>query len=506
MSVSLTPDDFAYVGSTLYRWLGSFWTRLYEDKALLQGVQQGRSLRAAQTYLTLLESLSLRDHNGVPVFHRERWYPLVIRRSAKGTGGAVALRFGDGASFGEDGVVFGGCYTGTLFTSYPVENVAGIATCIVDNIVEPSTVWLPGQDFVYRDGTIILRDRDDPFLTTQHKFAVSEGDEDAEVVLWACDTMHDKDMVFRGLGYALGLHTESSEFCKRVLTAYWDILNVGATSALFRSLLAAVYGIPCCIEATETVEVTRADGLVVTDKHVYATDPAYACLRLGQTIHRGDSMDSRLRVYTFPFTDTHAQEYAHGIGLRESISTLQLPTHMLPEGMTNTVTLRWTEEVVTENGTDANGNWKIRFRVSTDADDDDRFWEAFWERCEDENTAGLDCFTGYISDIVTADDEVGTISPLRWYLEQVAGPGTILVWVKPTRSGRFSELVRAALPSTTRLVIVEAMDPVADTKSLTATGADSVVAAVGLPMATDTAGSMQDQIVATRWVEGRDNE
>ena len=94
-SLPADPSDKSFSNAdTLFDWLGSFWAKVYEDPEFIQYMQGGRALRIAQLYLDLLENLKLKDRENAPVFHRERWHPVVIRKSMRNKGSVNLLRLG----------------------------------------------------------------------------------------------------------------------------------------------------------------------------------------------------------------------------------------------------------------------------------------------------------------------------------------------------------------------------------------------------------------------------
>ena len=107
-SIVELPEGFAEKsGDTLYSWLGSLWRSVHMGDGMVRGLQKARGIRLAQLYLDILEAAKLQDRNGMPVFHRELWHPIVLRSSERDTAqenmldeldmmGAVAL---------EDGVI-----------------------------------------------------------------------------------------------------------------------------------------------------------------------------------------------------------------------------------------------------------------------------------------------------------------------------------------------------------------------------------------------------------------
>ena len=480
--------EFVGAGGTLYRWLGTFWTRLYRDHEFLKGLQNARSLLAAQTYLDVLEKLALTDRNNVPVFHRRRWHPVVVRVRDRGLGDAVGVRFDSGLKF-DSGLTYGGTFTEPGFVSYPVAGISGIRTCIVNDIVNPTKLLVPGTDFVYRDNTILLRESDDPFQSRD--FAVYGDADDAEAVLWACDAETDADFVNRGLGYAMGIRASSSETSAKIINAIWDIVSGGCTPALLSSLLCAVYGLPAAA-SDETVETVADDGTVVTDAGVYATDPLYRTLSEGDRVSRGTPMDARLRLFRFPF-DVNDPD------LRTLVPSLRIPATLLQGADTGT-TLSWDETPVYDAGLDANGNTRIRFRVFRNTDDDDRFWNMMWSRCEASGIDCYDCFSGHVDDIVLDGESgvVGRISPLAWYLDKIAGPGTIIAWVRPRTASGLAVDLRRTLPVTVRLIIIEASSVSEDTSDTDY--AEESVSAADAAVVTDTASEAGDHLLSRKWV------
>ena len=215
----------------LLSWLGSFWTAVYKDPDFIEYMQDARALRIAQLYLDLLENLKLEDRENIPVFHRERWHPIVLRKSQAGTGSKDMLKLVDkekdrsGIRLGDDqkDEVYP---NPTMFTLggekidlndmvvYPLSGDSGVLktvlTCICNNIAKASVVLGKGSDFTILPGAIAISKKCDPFIgeTADEfpKFEILEDDpedNDEEVVLWACDTMFDKDFVYKSIGYAM---------------------------------------------------------------------------------------------------------------------------------------------------------------------------------------------------------------------------------------------------------------------------------------------------------------
>ena len=168
------PDGFAEAsGNTLYSWLGSLWRGLHEGDGMVRGLQAARGIRLAQLYLNILEAAKLQDRRGAPVFHRELWHPIVVRRSMRNKSQENLLVVGGGGTIGPQkseepygiGTVLEigkiGAYKN--YVTYPIgTEIAGGAMTIVDNIVNPKVFMQRDVDFVIRNNSIIFHVTNDP--------------------------------------------------------------------------------------------------------------------------------------------------------------------------------------------------------------------------------------------------------------------------------------------------------------------------------------------------------
>lgn len=469
--------QFINDGDTLYRWLGMFWTELYQDRDFMRGAQGGRALLAAQAYLDLLEASALLDRRQAPVLHRERWYPIVVRRSEQGLGEAAALTLGmeptpvlgpqtdpafkAGAEFTLNGAAsFAGIVT------YPLASAPDhVMTCITDNIAAPKRILVRDRDFVIQDGALVLRTQDDPFAADSD-FAV-DGD---EAVLWGCDVMFDRDYVYEHIGYVFGIRTGSTEYFKRVLNAVWDLTTAGASPALFTSMLAAICGIPVAGRAGEIVEDVCYDGdpvsvntdiLVITDADVYRFPPtALITVKPGDVLAAGQLMDSALKLY-FGVTDVRG-----GTDLRNDIPVVTLPPGCLKAATDYGLSLGWEPAPIYYAGDDSNGNAKLWFPVSGSDRDVASFWNSAWAACESAGTPIEACFAGLIDGTVSRQQGAvcGSVEPLGFFLRNLIGANTLLVAlnVSQLRQGvrqqvlpLFVTLMNATLPAYVRMFLVE---------------------------------------------------
>lgn len=487
---AVDPSEISLVASTLFGWLGSFWTEIYEDAEFVKYVQGGRALRLAQLYLDLLENLKLRDRANAPVFHRERWHPVVLRYKRdwnKGEAGMLKLGTENEAVLGSqpaerpDGS--SSIYPeGTMFTvggvdskfkdivTFPLDGISDVATCIVDSIADPKTVLHRGVDFIVKDGSIAMNAKFDPFAegSTFPKFEVlgdSDDETDVEVVLWCCDAMFDRNFLYENLGYAMRLPTGSSEVMKRVVNSVWNMVADGCTPRLLRSAICAMCGSPTVKDEVETVEAIYPAGTsledriqIVTDRNVYALPPGATlrkCVRIGAEMRRFEPFDLCVRIY--PYVTDPALVPGRTGGefteedFRRDVPSIDLPPALFDTELESGFSVSWDKVPVKEWGTDANGNARLCFELGGSDGDWANFWDDVSRRFE---KAGRP-----MSDVLP-DAEV---SPMEFFLRNLVGANTLFVVLdtdsipedSPIRDPKFFDAIRRQIPSYVRAFFVE---------------------------------------------------
>lgn len=503
---SLPADTgFASAGNaaTLLEWLGSFWSGVYEDPEFIKDLQNARALRVAQLYLDLLENLKLQDRENAPVFHRERWHPIIIRKSRRNIGSDAMFKVTNDGSivFGEQKHGVNDPYPPETFITvggrnvnykdmvvYPLDGVSmnlKSVACLTNNIANATTVLANGADFVILDGAIAVSASQDPF-TGDHaddfpKFEIfgrneeNADESDKEAVLWACDAMFDRDFLYTALGYAMGLPTGSSEVYKRVVNAAWNAVSSGATPLLLRSLIACICGIPTVKEEGETVEaiLDDMDGSIeiVTDKNVYSL-PEHSELRRnvrrGAKLHRFDTLDKAIRVYACTTDAQRLPEYNDFLDdfdeFTEDVPSIDLPPALFRSDLERGFSVNWDLQDVIYCGNDANDNPKLRFSLGGEVDDEDKFWADTWASYEKAGKSMETCLEGISYDtIYTIGAAWCKISPMEFFMHNLIGANTIIVTVRtdtladdaPLYDPKFFGVVRECIPSYARLYIVE---------------------------------------------------
>lgn len=298
MAISTPIFDFPSSGPTdfnaLYQGLGSFWTVLFEEKQTVKGYTMASAEELIQTYMNLIEVVNSYSVKDIPVFHTEKWLPIVITKSQFNQAPFI---------FEPNGAVFGPQSPDDLFYAnlvfrfgFPKTPNAGIYavtpaealsnfSLIANRVINPSSVYLNGVDVTLKNGVLYFNKNvfDDPNVQRTElisdtgapvTFIDSNGDvqNDEMIVLWAYNAEVDTKNVYNNFGYIFELNIASSDNYKDIIKSIFNIFVEGPTVAAVRTVIAAFSGLTPIQESEETVELVRQDAsnyIVATDKHVY---------------------------------------------------------------------------------------------------------------------------------------------------------------------------------------------------------------------------------------------
>lgn len=499
-SIQSVPSGYIdNAANDLFLFLGSFWKNIHQGREFIKGLQHVRGIKLAQFYLDLIESLKLQDRNGLPVFHRELWKPLIIRKSQRNTAQENSLKIGDNIVLGQqpDTSVYGNVtlHLGKLanfenYVTYPVNtDIVTIVSGVTNNVINPTVVWEigPGKDIVYTNGTLIIPKDKDPFLPGSgfdpydlpeffENPETHEKESDCELVLWASDVLIDKNYVADHMAYALGVNCQSSDITKRIINAGWDAINCGLTPEFLRSLLASMVNAPVVQEDEEEiirVVDTTIEKKVITDKHTYTIWPKAKlrkCVAAGEKVHRGDLLDESVKIY--PILTDLSDEKISGTSeyadiFKTDVPVISIPKTMLSTKTANGICVDWDPKEVLTAGTDSNGHEKLYFELGGSEEDVDAFWEDIWERAEKDNIDLAEYFEPYEpteqDSTGSSSDDVWMVSPASFFLRHLIGANTLIVTIDRSqiedisiiRNPVFFNMLNNVIPSGMRMFFIE---------------------------------------------------
>jgi hypothetical protein len=346
------PSDDLTDGQYLYRSLGSFWTKLFQDKAVLQGYTIAMAEELIQQYYSFIEVLNKYSIKEIDVFHKDKWLPLIIKKSEFN---AVDL------TFAKNDALFGyqpgsdEFYSGALFRfGEPKETqnnksfayAPGIGLkkigLISNRIISPSLALLSGVDFIIKNDVIyfntdifadeyipkakIISDFGEPVKYVDSSGVVRD---DEFVILWAYNAYSDQQFLQSFFGVLFDIKLASSESYKELLKSLMNLAVEGPTIAAIGQAVAALVGTPSIIETRETVEQIY-DGVhlrgqayttvdqqladssissknclpeyhryIVTDKNVYRLHNLQSLadyVQVGATLYGGQPLSAQIKI------------------------------------------------------------------------------------------------------------------------------------------------------------------------------------------------------------------
>jgi hypothetical protein len=494
------PVDGQSIGGTLFRQLGSFWNKFFEDRELIRRYCDGNSLIAAQDYLNMLEAASALSRTTVPAFHREIWTPYVVRRSQLTQGTPFTLGMDppvvlgpqpDGSIYQPNSVFLLGNDTIQQNTvAYPLDpapNAGGIR--IVDDPFTPSVLLTRNVDFYIEGGRLLFPASLDPFTTGAFptRNVLDDNNEiDQELVIWMADALYDRAFMYDHWGSLLAYREVSAGRYNDVINALFNMRYGGPTISNFRQAIGAIVGVATVGTEPETVETitvdSAGDAIVITDSGVHRLNDREVLapgVAPGATLAPGRFLSSTVRIYSRPGMLESADKFmaANGWSLDQFI--LDVPRLRMPRGLLGNysndagLTAVWDDEVPLQfYGYDTNGNPKLRFEMGGTTQNVDIYWQRIWDRNEAAGTSMEALFAPYITDPSYTQVDVGLINPMKFFLQEFIRTDLHIVVVDldaiPVEAPTLTALQRLPylLPAHTFMVVIGNDRTPVDTHSL----------------------------------------
>lgn len=302
--------------------LGGFWTRLFREPWTIRGLTLGQSEELLQRYYDLVEAVDSLAVRQVPELHRERWFPLVLRRSEMRVFPFVFRPEDD-----PEGAVFGRQPNASLWHSgetfrfgrprqptaslyaFPLDPSVHRLPLLVNRLVNPSRVLVHQIDYVVRDGEIIFLE--DPFVRPEFQVQPRLGENgqpamfqaepdwypwtdangqpdpyhpperrddptglqpDLEVRMWGGHAGLDIDRLYEAFGYIFGVRHPDPEQYRLILEKIVLLFTSGPTVNALTAICNAFLGLRQVETPGEVVEdAYEVSGrkYVVTSASVY---------------------------------------------------------------------------------------------------------------------------------------------------------------------------------------------------------------------------------------------
>ena len=331
------PTNSYTDGTVLYESLGSFWTQIFQERDTLKGYTLSQAEELIQHYYNLLETINSYSVKDVPVFHKEKWFPIAVKKSEYNNIPLLfrAVNDPEKAVFGpqpSNDTYYAGVTFKFGFPKTPVAEVYGIVmpddlakfSVICNRVINPSVVFVNDVD-VRSNGDILYFNKDIFSMAEIPKFSLldetgqpvyyttKEGAklQDEMVILWAYHAEFDKELLYSNFGYVFELNMKNDQFYKDVLKSSFDLFTGGPTVRNVRSLACSFLGVKPVIETQELVEdIYTQDGyrFVITDKNVYKADDYYNVLPeviVGSPVYAGDVLFNAAQYFDY----VHSREW-----------------------------------------------------------------------------------------------------------------------------------------------------------------------------------------------------
>jgi hypothetical protein len=312
-------------GQHLYRTLGSFWSQIFQDRNELKGYTTALAEEVIQSYYNLIETVNQYSVKDIDLFHKEKWLPLVIKKSEYNK--APFVYSPNGAVFGyqPESDLF---YANQLFRfGFPKETLGGqifsftpkiklsSPGLVANRVIAPSLLLIPGVDVVLNENTLYFKT--DLFnneyipkakvvedLGKVATYKTSEGElvEDEFIVLWMYMASVDDSQVYKNFGTIFDINLPTSESYKNLLGAIINLQVEGATITALNSMFAMLVNAPVAIESREVIEHMYSDEryqYAITDKHVYkipADQYFRGDLNEGSVIFSGEPLTEHIQI------------------------------------------------------------------------------------------------------------------------------------------------------------------------------------------------------------------
>lgn len=274
----------------IFKILGEFWTRIWKEPKLVDGMGQGlaRPFDQLDSQADTLQDYLSRMN--IPLTFFRHWEFLEIKEEDLIV---EKVKIGDITvgqfSIGDEKVPKSWNITKSL------EN----CSLIVSSPINPSYIWYKGQEFTVNDGKITFYK--DPFTVFDTTMTVTaEGEALKKCRIWLSSTETDMSALKDHFGVVFNLNVPSTLFYQRIVNSVWDLRVQGATSRNIRSLLAAMADAEIATGSGTVTETWTENGrawVAVGNTLYSAASPSESIVSVNDTVNTGDMLFDTFTSY-----------------------------------------------------------------------------------------------------------------------------------------------------------------------------------------------------------------
>lgn len=279
---------------------GTFW-QMYGDTETPDAIMKATEIAEWQMIQTQAELLDCATYNRVPVFHKERWYPLVVRESVITQ---HILQFGEGAVFGPQPL------TGKVYRigipdvppliQLPLGEAVVHLPIITSGITSASVAWFEGIDYTVRSGVLELTHNPFDYAFPIRDIYADGVLVDREITLWCHQASLDRRYASDHFGFLFGINEASSPSLQLVIESLYEADGSGTTDKELKKLVTGATGVAFAAgdETVDDIQITWEHLYVITDKNVYRYHPtATPVVSIGEKLVPGQELVASVRFY-----------------------------------------------------------------------------------------------------------------------------------------------------------------------------------------------------------------
>jgi hypothetical protein len=266
--------------------IGSFWSRLFGNKGLLNKLAQGALSNHEQSERTVTELVESVGNQEIPAGQTQVWTKIVFSAYTQSP-----IVYGDyNKKYGLSGVMYAYGQLDNNRISYVIDSDVLDIPYLYDDVGNPTKVLTQGIDYKVEAGTIKFR--------SPLKIPADKTD-NAVVTFYARNIVREAGFTTSRLGYALGVQLSDQVYSKVPFKHLWRLGTYGPNYLDMLNMLGSCSGTPVTQkdETVEVFELQQGLALIITDSGAYATS-AYKSnpTKINQLLPQGTPLDSRLQI------------------------------------------------------------------------------------------------------------------------------------------------------------------------------------------------------------------